>query len=161
MVVSDRSYAKPRRSIRNYPGEVIMAKRPSMPKSDPQIAALFEKLLPADGRIMIRPMFGHKAAFVSGQMFTGTFGKCIFVRLDEPSRVELLTVAGAKPFEPMEGRPMKEYVQLPESFLNEPPRAKAWLERALHWTSTLPAKTSKKRGVRSGRASRTNAGKRK
>ena len=57
--------------------------------------------------------------------FTGTFGKCVFVRLDEPSRVELLTVAGAKPFEPMEDRPMKEYVHLPESFLNEPPKATA------------------------------------
>jgi TfoX/Sxy family transcriptional regulator of competence genes len=60
-------------------------------------------------------------------MFAGTFGKCVFVRLDEPSRVELLTAAGAKPFEPMEGRPMKEYVQLPESLLNEPLNVKAWL----------------------------------
>jgi TfoX/Sxy family transcriptional regulator of competence genes len=138
-----------------------MAKRPTIPKSDPKIGALFERLLPTDERIVIRPVFGHKAAFVGGHMFTGTFGKYIFVRLDEASRVELLTVAGAKPFEPMEGRPMKEYVQLPESFLNEPPRAKAWLERALQWTSRLPAKSSKKRSAPSGRASRTNVGKRK
>jgi hypothetical protein len=34
-------------------------------------------------------------------MFSGTFGKDIFVRLDEPSRAELLAVEGAKPFEPM------------------------------------------------------------
>jgi TfoX/Sxy family transcriptional regulator of competence genes len=140
------------------PREGIMAKRPTMPKSDPKIAALFERLLPTDARVVIRPMFGHKAAFVNGHMFTGTFGKYVFVRLDEPSRVELLTVAGAKPFEPMEGRPMKEYVQLPESFLSEPSRAKAWLERALHWTSTLPAKGTKKRGTTSGRASRTKVG---
>ena len=66
-------------------------------------------------RVAIRPMFGHKAAFVNGNMFTGTFGKHVFVRLDEPSRAELLTVAGANPFEPMKGRPMTEYVQLPES----------------------------------------------
>jgi TfoX/Sxy family transcriptional regulator of competence genes len=138
-----------------------LAKRPTMPKSDPNIAALFERLLPTDERIVIRPMFGHKAAFVNGHMFTGTFGKCVFVRLDEPSRVELLTVAGAKPFEPMAGRPMKEYVQLPESFLNEPPKATAWLERALHWTSTLPAKGSQKRGTTSGRRSRTNVGRSK
>jgi TfoX/Sxy family transcriptional regulator of competence genes len=68
-------------------------------------------------------MFGHKAAFVGGSMFTATFGKHVFVRLDEPSRVELLRVAGAKPFEPMKGRPMTEYVQLPEAFLSEPPKA--------------------------------------
>lgn len=65
-----------------------MAKRPTMPKSDPTIAALFETLLPTDERIVIRPMFGHKAAFVGGNMFTGAFGKHVFVRLDEPSRVE-------------------------------------------------------------------------
>ena len=138
-----------------------MARRPAMPKSNPTIAALFETLLPTDERIVIRPMFGHKAAFVSGNMFTGTFGKDIFVRLDEPSRAELLAVEGAKPFEPMKGRPMTEYVQLPESLLNEPPKAKAWLERALHWTSTLPAKSSKKGGATSGRAARTKVRRRK
>ena len=138
-----------------------MAKRPTMPKSDPTIAALFETLLPTDERIVIRPMFGHKAAFVGGNMFTGTFGKHVFVRLDEPSRVELLRVAGAKPFEPMKGRPMTEYVQLPESFLSEAPKAKAWLERALHWAMTLPAKGSKKRGATSGRASRTKVRKKR
>jgi hypothetical protein len=69
-----------------------MAKRPTMPKSDPKIAALFERLLPTDERIVIRAMFGHKAAFVNGHMFSGTFGKHIFVRLDEPSRVELFSI---------------------------------------------------------------------
>jgi TfoX/Sxy family transcriptional regulator of competence genes len=66
-----------------------MAKRPTMPTCDPKIAALFETLLPIDERVVIRPMFGHKAAFVNGNMFTGTFGKHVFVRLDEPSRPEL------------------------------------------------------------------------
>jgi TfoX/Sxy family transcriptional regulator of competence genes len=94
-------------------------------------------------------------------MFTGTFGKDIFVRLDEPSRAELLAVGGANPFEPMKGRPMAEYVQLPESLLNEPPKAKAWLERALHWTSTLPAKSRKKGGATSGRAARIKVRRRK
>src|SRR5260370_19319806 len=69
----------------------MMAKRPTLPKSDPKVAALFDRLLPSDKRIVIRPMFDHKAAFASGHMFTGTFGKYIFVRLDESSRVQLLT----------------------------------------------------------------------
>lgn len=117
-----------------------MAKRPPMPKSDPKIAGLFETLLPADERIAIRPMFGHKAAFVNSHMFTGTFGSHVFVRLDEPSRAELLAVAGAAPFEPMKGRPMREYMQLPDTFLAEPTKAKVWVERALTWTSMLPPK---------------------
>ena len=52
-----------------------MAKRPTLPKSDPKVAALFDRLLPSDKRIVIRPMFGHKAAFVNGHMFTGTSGR--------------------------------------------------------------------------------------
>jgi hypothetical protein len=49
-----------------------------MPKSDPTVAALFETLLPTDQRVVFRPMFGHKAGFVSGNMFGGTFGEDIF-----------------------------------------------------------------------------------
>jgi TfoX/Sxy family transcriptional regulator of competence genes len=77
--------------------------------------AVFQTFLPADPRIVIRPMFGHTAAFVNGHMFAGTFGPEVFVRLDEPSRADLLAMAGAKPFEPMKGRPMRGYVQLPEA----------------------------------------------
>ena len=43
-----------------------MPRRPVMPKSDAKIAALFETLLPADERVVMRPMFGHRAAFVNG-----------------------------------------------------------------------------------------------
>ncbi len=138
-----------------------MAKRPDTPTADPTIAALFNTLLPTDERVVIRPMFGHTAAFVAGHLFAGTFGTHIFVRLDESSRSELLTVAGAKPFEPMKGRPMREYVQLPESMLNEPPIARTWVERALLWASTLPAKSGKNGIATSVRASRTTVRKRR
>ncbi len=63
-----------------------MTKRPSMPKSDPHTAAIFQALLPDDPRIAMRPMFGHAAAFVGGNMFAGTFGTHVFVRLDQDSR---------------------------------------------------------------------------
>jgi TfoX/Sxy family transcriptional regulator of competence genes len=98
----------------------MMAKRPTMPKSDPEATAWFETLLPHDTRVVIRPMFGHRAAFINGHMFAGTFGPDVFVRLDERSRAELLTVEGTKPFEPMKGHPMMEYVQIPKRWLAEP-----------------------------------------
>src|SRR5579872_88084 len=115
-----------------------MAPRPVMPKADPKTTALFVSLLPADDRILVRPMFGHKAAFVNGHMFAGTFGGSIFVRLDEPSRVELLAVRGAAPFAPMKNRPMREYVQIPESWFADQPRARTWVQRALESTMALP-----------------------
>jgi TfoX/Sxy family transcriptional regulator of competence genes len=109
----------------------MMAKRPTMPKSDPEATAWFETLLPHDTRVVIRPMCGHRAAFINGHMFAGTFGPDVFVRLDERSRAELLTVEGTKPFEPMKGQPMMEYVQIPKRWLAEPPTAKSWIARSL------------------------------
>jgi TfoX/Sxy family transcriptional regulator of competence genes len=127
-----------------------MAKRPTMPKTDPKTAALFQALVPADDRVTVRPMFGHSAAFVNGNMFAGTFGSQVFVRIDEAGRAELLAIPGAAPFAPMPNRPMKEYVQVPSSLLAEPSTAKTWVVRALEWTATLPAKaTARKQGRRS------------
>ncbi len=140
-----------------------MAKRRTMPKSDPEAAAWFETVLPRDTSILIRPMFGHKAAFINGHMFAGTFGPDVFVRLDERSRSELLAVEGAKPFEPMKGRPMVEYVQIPTRWRAEQPTAKAWVARALEWAARLPPKAhtqnSKAAPRRSSGSRLTKAGK--
>jgi len=133
-----------------------------MPKADPKTATLFRALLPNDPRVTVRPMFGHTAAFVNGQMFAGTFGSHVFARLNETSRAELLALPGTRVFAPMKDRPMKEYVQLPSTMLSEP-AAKHWIARALEWTSTLPAKT-KGRGkppASRGGASKRKAAKRK
>src|SRR5437867_3469968 len=81
-----------------------VAKRPTLPKADARTAAWFTTVLPDDPRIVIRPMFGHAAAFINGHMFAGTFGTEVFVRLDDQARRELLGVEGAKRFEPMKGR---------------------------------------------------------
>ena len=96
-----------------------MPKSPSMPKADPKTAALFRTLLPMDDRVTVRPMFGHTAAFVNGNMFAGTFGPEVLARVGDPARADLLAIAGAAPFAPMQNRPMKEYVQLPSSWLTE------------------------------------------
>jgi TfoX/Sxy family transcriptional regulator of competence genes len=114
-----------------------------MPKADPSTATLFRTLLPNDPRVTVRPMFGHTAAFVNGQMFAGTFGSHVFARLDESSRAELLAVPGASVFAPMKGRPMQEYVQLPSAMLRDPAAATQWIRRALEWTSTLPPKAKR------------------
>jgi TfoX/Sxy family transcriptional regulator of competence genes len=49
----------------------------------------------------------------------------LVVKLNENSRNEALNLSGAKVFEPMEGRPMKEWVQIP--FLHKD----RWKEYAL------------------------------
>jgi TfoX/Sxy family transcriptional regulator of competence genes len=116
-----------------------------MPKADEATKLYFDSVLPEDPRILVRPMFGNLAGFVNGNMFTGIFGSTIFVRLDEGGRAELLELPGAEPFEPMAGRPMREYVVLPEAWRQEPDRAREWLQRSLAWAGELPPKEPKPR----------------
>jgi len=87
----------------------------------------------------VRKMFGYPAAFANGHMFTGLHQEHWVVRLPEASRAEL-TAAGGTPFEPMPGRPMREYVVLPASLIDDPDGLQPWLDAALAHVVTLPPK---------------------
>ena len=87
-------------------------------------------------------MFGYPAGFVNGNMFTGLFADKMFVRLPEDSRAELMGIGGT-PFEPMPGRPMREYVVIPEKIIAKPAELKAWAGKALRYGASLPAKKKK------------------
>ena len=116
----------------------------SMPKPSAMSKALFESLVPDDPRVTARSMFGNVAAFVNGNMFMGLFGDELFVRLSEAERSELLATEGASRFEPMRGRPMKEYVELATTWRDDPTEAHFWVSRSLEWTSQMPEKKPKK-----------------
>ena len=115
------------------------------PRIDEATRAYFDSLVPDDPRVQVRPMFGNVGAFVNGNMFVGVFGSDVFVRLAEADRAELLGEPGASRFEPMEGRPMAEYVTVPGSWREEPDRTRDWVGRSLSWASEMPPKQPKKR----------------
>jgi TfoX/Sxy family transcriptional regulator of competence genes len=102
--------------------------------------AAFESAVPSARAVVKRKMFGYPAAFVNGNMFAGTFRDDIVVRLEEYDRGELLQSPGAKPFEPMPGRPMTEYVAVPPSFVRRPAELTRWIARAHKYAARLPAK---------------------
>ena len=116
-----------------------------MPRPDQESRDFFEAALPHDPRVAARPMFGNLAGFVNGNMFMGLYGDDLFVRLSEEDRVELLGEAGASEFEPMKGRPMKEYVLLPREWRDNPDNVGNWVSRSLSWTGEMPAKKPRKR----------------
>jgi TfoX/Sxy family transcriptional regulator of competence genes len=116
-----------------------------IPRADGAAKAFFEDLLPDDPRVLARPMFGNVAGFVNGNMFMGVLGDDVFVRLDEAAREELMRTEDAGHPELMEGRPMKEYVTLPEAWRDEPERARAWVARSVEWVADMSAKVGKKR----------------
>ena len=89
-----------------------------------------------------RKMFGYPCAFVKGNMMCGVFADRLMIRLSEADRARFLNLPGAKQFEPMPGRPMKEYVEVPEAILRSP-ELKKWLKKSLAYAQSLPVKKKK------------------
>lgn len=93
-----------------------------------------------------KKMFGYPVYFVNGNMFTGIHQDNITLRLSEKDRSAILANADdAAPFEPMPGKPMKEYVVLLEAIYAEPARLEQWLARSFAYVSSLPPKEPKTR----------------
>jgi TfoX/Sxy family transcriptional regulator of competence genes len=121
----------------------------SMPRPNEESKALFAAVVPPDPRIKIKPMFGSLAGFINGNMFTGLYGQDIFVRLPEAQRLQLLQ-EGAIEFSPMPGRPMKEYVAIPEQWRQDPDKISDLIAQSLSWAETMPEKLpAKKQGKKS------------
>ena len=111
-----------------------------MPKPEPEALKAFEALVEAAPGATVKPMFGNFGAFANGQMFAGVFGGSVFVRLGEEDRAAALKVPGAKLFEPMKGRPMREYVALPPAVCLKKKGATLWGSRALTFVMGMSAK---------------------
>ena len=119
------------------------------PRPDEETKAYFESVLPDDPRVQVKPMFGNVAGFLNGNMFMGLFGADLLVRLSEADRAEILQEDGTSIFEPMVGRPMKEYVAIPRSWRAEPDRVRGWIARSVAWAGEVPEKVPKKKKARS------------
>jgi TfoX/Sxy family transcriptional regulator of competence genes len=111
-----------------------------MPAASPEAAKRLEALLSGDPRVQLRKMFGQPAAFANGNLCVGTFGRELFVRLDEADVKVLSKTPGVRPFEPMPGRPMKQYLVVPPGVLGRPVEAKKWIQRSIEYALSLPPK---------------------
>jgi hypothetical protein len=58
-------------------------------------------------------MFGMPCLKVEGKAFAGLYGEAMVFKLDADSRPGALALPGAQLFDPMGGRPMKEWVEVP------------------------------------------------
>ena len=117
-------------------------------KSPADLIELFASVLPEGPAIEKRKMFGYPCAFVNGNMFTGLHQESLIVRLGENDRKRLIDEAGAKQFEPMPGRPMREYVALPEALLDDRTRLTELIAEAKEFAASLPPKVRKPRKKR-------------
>jgi len=73
---------------------------------------LFDKSVPSSVTVSRRKMFGYPAAFANGNLFIGLHQNDFIMRLSEEDRTRFRAEYGERIFEPMKGRPMREYVRL-------------------------------------------------
>jgi hypothetical protein len=90
-------------------------KTPTMPEAGPKTVERFNRLAEtfvARGATRSQ-MFGMPVLKAGDKVFAGTFGDAMTFKLgpDDLERARALT--GVEPFEPMKGRPMKEWVLVP------------------------------------------------
>ena len=117
---------------------------PAFTKPSAATVSAFERAVDGLAGVEHRTMFGYASVFLNGNMLASIFQDRIMVRLSEHDRAEA-TTAGAKPFEPMPGRGMKEYVELPPAVLGDPRALRSWMERGRAYVATRPKKAKSPR----------------
>lgn len=119
-------------------------------KSPLPLIDLFDKSVPFDASVSRRQMFGYPAAFANGNLFIGLHQNDFIMRLSEPDRVRFSATYGERTFEPMKGRPMREYVRLPEELLTNARKRNSWIKRSLDYAQAIKKKEIKPRGIKKG-----------
>ena len=113
------------------------------PRSPTDLVERFGAAVTGIEGLEVRQMFGYPAAFIGGHLTTSLHRDSWVVRLDESDRQGRFA-AGWSGFEPMPGRPMREYVTLPAEIAADPDAAREWVERAAAFVRTLPPKPPKR-----------------
>jgi hypothetical protein len=101
-------------------------KTPTMPKVGPETVERFDRLAEtfvARGATRSQ-MFGMPVLKAGDKVFAGTFGDAMTFKLGPDDLERARALGGVESFEPMKGRPMKEWVLVPLS------HAKRWSDLA-------------------------------
>jgi TfoX/Sxy family transcriptional regulator of competence genes len=117
---------------------------PAFTKAPEELVRIFENAMKDFPMATQRKMFGYPAAFVNGNMFAGLFQDRMFLRLSDEDRAAIRKEYGTPLFEPMPGRPMRGYVEVPRYVLKSPRLLRTWLMKGMEYTKALPAKLKKK-----------------
>jgi len=114
-------------------------------KSPQSLIDLFDKAVPSRVTVSRRNMFGYPAAFANGSLFIGLHQSDFIMRLSEADRTRFAAKYGERIFEPMKGRPMREYVRLPEELLADARRRAPWIKRSLEYAEGIKPKARRKK----------------
>ncbi len=109
-------------------------------KSPQSLIDLFDKSVPSGTSVSRHKMFGYPAAFANGNLFVGLHQNDFIIRLSEKDRARFSAEFGERRFEPMPGRPMREYVRLPDELLADPRRRAAWINLSQQYAEAIAPK---------------------
>lgn len=121
-----------------------------MPWEKPTLEMIktFDKVLPNDSRIEKKKMFGCPVGFVNGNMFAGLHENKVVLRLAERDLELFRKEYRAKPFEPIRGRVMRDWIVVPSKVSDDKRLLSKWTSEAFTHTATLPAKAKKTKKVK-------------
>lgn len=115
-----------------------MANGPWRKPSTELVDRFHEAVAGIDG-VEVRKMFGFPAAFIAGNLTAGLHQETVMMRLPDAEREERIA-EGWSVFEPMPGRPMREYVAMPPEVAADVDAMRLWIERAAEHVRALPPK---------------------
>lgn len=112
-------------------------------KVSKELADTLEQLLTGYNCIK-KPMFGCPVYFINDNMFAGVKADMVFIRLSENDKADITAECDeVSQFEPRPDFIMKEYVNIPESKIENWEFISKWLTRSYEYVSSLPPKEKK------------------
>ena len=106
---------------------------------DKTLARRVETALAGRTDMTAKTMFGGIGYLLNGNMACGVHGDGLIVRLDSEAARQAFANPHVKPFD-LTGRPMKGWVVVQASGLDEDAELQAWVEQAVAYAATLPPK---------------------
>jgi TfoX/Sxy family transcriptional regulator of competence genes len=131
--------------VKKTPARKSTRPMPKLGKSSPALLQAFAQTMATLPMAQTKTVFGSPAAFAYGHMFAGIQNESFFLRLPDAERESFMQTVSAEQWEPMPGRPMREYVVVPAPLIESPGQLNAWLGKSIAYVQSLPPKVAKKK----------------
>jgi RNA polymerase sigma factor (sigma-70 family) len=133
-----------RRYLAQARREAQQLEMPTFRKSPAELVARFGELALLARNADRKQMFGYPVCVLHGNMFMGLHEDSLILRLADSDRAEFLGRYHSGLFEPMPGKPMKEYVIVPPALVYDDAVAE-WVRKSLAFAEELPARKPKQK----------------
>jgi TfoX/Sxy family transcriptional regulator of competence genes len=111
---------------------------------DEKLAARARGVIPPSGDIVEKKMFGGLAFLLDGKMFIGITNQDLMVRVGPDAYEAALARPHVRPMD-FTGRPLTGYIYVGATGSRTAAAVSGWVQQAMRFVRTLPAKAKRKR----------------